>query len=447
MNSLLKAFIEFAEMKGITVSSYLVGGTVRDILIGKELHDCDIAIKGDVFDAAKAFASKMQASFVELDKNFGIVRVVKNWHFIDFCRMHGDSIEADLSRRDFSINAMALPISSLDEFQRKVPSSQTVPVIDPYNGTDDLRLKIIRMVSEENLMDDPLRLLRAYRFASTLDFSIEINTSNAIRKLSPYISRVAVERITKELRHILKVKFSYKTIRDMHKSGLLLSIFPELTDISPETLHHTIRSYSYAEHVLDNLSLYFSGYDDSIRDYFSESYRIICLKLAALLRERNLSEKAIMRLKLSGRESEFIRMIIERYDKLLMLKSAEKNKKIAFLIQYGDDLYPLLIFSIANELICQLTGHPTLSFCKEMLEIYHGQVVPRKKFLPILTGNDLIEEFHLKPSPLFSKLLNSIEELYLTDIINSRQEALSAVEELIKKEQPTVHGPKGDGSL
>lgn len=438
MSKLLSLFKDFAKRKGIIKHSFMVGGTVRDILMTKKIHDYDITINEDVINIIKIFADEISASFIILDISYGIVRVAKEGEFIDFSKMKGGSIEADISTRDFTINAMAINLSEYENFAKIEPSgikSETPNhlIIDQFGGLKDLNHKIIRMLSEDNLAEDPLRLLRAYRFASTLDFSIDIDTNQAISKLSPYISKVAVERIAEEIRHILLVRFSYKTIMDMQKSGLLMGIFPEIHNMTTETLHHNIRSYTYAEHILSNISLYFLGHDELIANYFIESYRIQCLKLVILFSSGQMAESIALRLKMSKKEVQFIQMIAALHKEFLKCRGADKSKKIGFLRLSGDDLYPLLIFTIANEFICCPDENPVLLFCKEMLEIYCHEIIPKKKFLPILTGDDLVKEFHLSPSPLFKWLLDEIEILFLEGKIIKRQEALSAVREILKK--------------
>ncbi len=437
MNALLRLFIDFAQHKGIINNSYLVGGTVRDLLIAKTIHDIDITIIEDADNIAKTFADSISASFVMLDKDFGIIRVAKDDEFIDFCRLKGDSIESDLSARDFTINAMAINLSHYANLN--IANSSDIRydlirkfVIDTFDGLTDLKYKIIRMISESNLAEDPLRLLRAYRFALRLDFSIDINTYHAICRLSPLISKVAVERIAEELRHILRHKFSYKTIRDMGKSGLLVNIFPEIQDIAPELLHYNIRSYTYLEHILNNLSLYFSNYSGFFANYFSYNYKIIGLKFAILFSPGQLAESISLRLKMSKKEIKFIQIISGMHDRFLSLKNSDRSKKIEFLRQIGDELYPLLIFTIAKELICCPNQNPVFLFCLEMLEICHFEIIPKSKLLPILTGDDLMREFHLTPSPLFKYLLDTIESLFLQGKICNKQEALHLIDELLK---------------
>ncbi len=437
MSKIISLLQEFAKKRGIIEQTYLVGGTVRDIITNKKIHDYDITINEDVITLIKIFSDEISASFIILDEKYGIVRVAKEGEFVDFSTMKGDSIRADLSMRDFTINAMAINLSEFKDFSDGMPSLKNTStplqnlIIDPFNGLTDLKHKIIRMLSEENLLQDPLRLLRAYRFSSCLNFTIEINTHDAICKLSPYISNVAVERIAEELRHILLVNSSYKTIRDMHESGLLLNIFPELKNINIESLHSNINTYKSAEYVLNNLSFYFSDHE-LISNYFAENYRIVCLKLSILF-SSTLAISIAERLKMSRKEVQLVNMIEELYKDFIELKNVEKTKKIDFLRLFSDVLYPLIIFAIAKELVCCPNESTTLFYCKEMLEIYHQEIIPKKKLLPIITGDDLIKEFKLSPSPLFKSLLDEIEVLFLEGSITNKKEALATTKEILKR--------------
>ena len=256
MPTLLELFCDFAAVKGLAADSFLVGGTVRDMLLDRATRDIDIAVKGDTVEIGRSFADAVGGSFILLDADFGIVRVVNKNETVDLCRMLGGSIMDDLANRDLTINAMAIPLQEINN----AGISQTAlaeKLIDPFNGKHDLKYRIIRMVSEANLISDPLRLLRIYRFAATLNFTVEVHTSAAVSTHASLISDAAVERIAEELRHLLIVDDSYSSIREMEKNSLLLHLLPELTGFSPETQHLCCQSYGYVEHIMRNLPLYF----------------------------------------------------------------------------------------------------------------------------------------------------------------------------------------------
>src|SRR5271169_1490331 len=186
MHQLLALFKDFALKKGIADDTYIVGGAVRDMLSEIETKDIDLAVAGDALLISKEFAQASGSSFVLLDSTFGIARVVKDSVFLDISAMRGDSITADLAGRDITINAMALPLC---EWESKSH------VIDPFGGQEDLNSGIIRMVSERNIISDPLRTLRIYRFSAALHASIENNTRLALKNHNALLKEVAIERI------------------------------------------------------------------------------------------------------------------------------------------------------------------------------------------------------------------------------------------------------------
>jgi tRNA nucleotidyltransferase/poly(A) polymerase len=170
--------------------AYLVGGAVRDALLGEHPADVDIACIG-AEAAAKALARKARRKVIPLGaERFGAFRIVTEHGTYDFAELTGGSIEADLGRRDFTINAMAI---ALDDHR----------LLDPHGGQQDLRDRLVRMVSPANFDDDPLRMLKAVRMAMRYSFTIEESTANVIRERADAIETVAAERVTYELTTIL----------------------------------------------------------------------------------------------------------------------------------------------------------------------------------------------------------------------------------------------------
>ena len=424
MNRLLKIFTDFAALKGIDGSAHIVGGAVRDLLLNNDLKDVDIAVKGDAVSIAKKFASQTGSSFVLLDGDFGIARVVNGYEYLDICAMRGDTIYTDLSERDITINAMAILFK--DSHESGVMSQENV--IDPYNGRDDLRNKIVRMVSEKNLVDDPLRVLRVYRFAATLNFSIETNTLDAVKRLAPMITTVAAERIAEELRHILRLDNSFLTVKEMADDGILKHLFPETEKDKWE------QTYAYIEKILNDLPFYFSDHAVHISEYLGPDYRKACLKFSSFFSSPIDALNASMRLKMSGKETDFIHKIAINRAVIPRLNNEtggrlDKLKSIRLLKEFQDDIYPLLITGIALSPVAQ---QQIMGFCAAILDLYHGEIKQKISRLPLVTGDDLIKEFNLKPSPLFKEILTRIDDMFMEGEINSREEALKKVEELIK---------------
>lgn len=178
----------------LPAEAHLVGGSVRDQLLHRQSSylDLDFVLPQRAIETAAAIAKACDAGFVVLDAQRQIARVVFEQITVDFAQQQGESLEADLRRRDFTINAIAYhPI--------------TQSIVDPLGGQQDISRKTIRMVSADNLAADPLRLMRAYRQAAQLNFTVEPKTQEAIHQLSPQIKKIAVERIRSELDALLSV--------------------------------------------------------------------------------------------------------------------------------------------------------------------------------------------------------------------------------------------------
>ncbi|WP_286186656.1 CCA tRNA nucleotidyltransferase [Geitlerinema sp. P-1104] len=194
----------------------LVGGAVRDGLLGRQSDylDLDFVVPQGAIEAARKLAQTYQAGFVILDATREIARVVFPEMTVDFALQEGDSLEADLRRRDFTVNAIAYN-----------PRSQTL--IDPLQGYQDLQQRQLRTIALENLKDDPLRLLRGYRQAAQLGFSLQPETQAGIRQLAPLLTQVAAERVNSELGYLLGSQRGTYWLQQAWQDGLLSGWFPQ----------------------------------------------------------------------------------------------------------------------------------------------------------------------------------------------------------------------------
>ncbi|HEY9871910.1 MAG TPA: hypothetical protein V6D12_00625, partial [Candidatus Obscuribacterales bacterium] len=180
-------------LKLLPQNAHMVGGAVRDALLGRraEYLDLDFVLPSDAIKTAREIATYYKAGFVVLDADRNIARVVFKQGTADFAQQEGASLETDLNRRDFTVNAIAY-------------NPHNGELIDPLQGYTDLQAGVIRMVSPKNLQDDPLRLLRGYRQAAQLGFVIDATTQATIRQLSPLLGEVSAERVLAELRYLLR---------------------------------------------------------------------------------------------------------------------------------------------------------------------------------------------------------------------------------------------------
>ena len=171
----LEASIKFHDLNFILgflpKGSYLVGGYIRDIILGREIEkvDVDIVVPLNAIEIGKKIADNIGSKFIILDKKREVVRIILNHISIDIANQVSSTIEGDLSSRDFSINSVAFL------FDKKC-------LLDPLNGLKDLDISLLRTHSENNLINDPLRILRCFRFVSELNFKIDFNLITFIKK-------------------------------------------------------------------------------------------------------------------------------------------------------------------------------------------------------------------------------------------------------------------------
>ncbi|MEI2738331.1 MAG: HD domain-containing protein [Chitinophagaceae bacterium] len=260
---LLKKVANAAEALG--VETYLIGGFVRDKILNRETKDADIVCVGDGIELAKEVAKQFNpVPQVDYFKNFGTAHIKVTDDFdIEFVGARKESyqfdsrkpevepgtIVDDQNRRDFTINALAINLNKKDYGK----------LIDPFNGLKDLEGRIIRTPLEpaETFSDDPLRMMRAIRFATQLNFVIEERTWQGIKDSTARIKIISQERITDELNKIIASPKPSIGFDLLYKSGLLQIIFPAMVDLAgaeyKDGLGHKDNFYHTLQ-VLDNLS-------------------------------------------------------------------------------------------------------------------------------------------------------------------------------------------------
>ena len=205
--------------------AYLVGGAIRDALLGRPVAGLVVASATPEATAA-ALAAARGSEVIPIGGRYDLRRVPLDGGWIDVTPLAGD-LSSDLERRDFTINALALPLSALPD---RLESMLRGAVIDEHGGLADLDARLIRQVSVSAIIDDPLRVLRAIRLAATLGFTIELSTEAAIHGSAHTLTSVAAERVGQELSLLLDSERSATGIRLMERMSLLEVCFPELID-------------------------------------------------------------------------------------------------------------------------------------------------------------------------------------------------------------------------
>ena len=266
---------------------YVVGGFVRDCLMDKESYDRDLIV---INEDAKDFSHKLEkifdSTFISLDEENKIYRLVlkdseniHNPYMIDVTNPIEGSLERDLRRRDLTINAIAVNL-------------HTGEITDLFGGVADIKNKTINYIEEANFIDDPLRLLRVYRFQAALDFELGSDTIMAICNHTDLISKPAKERVLYELMKLFNGKYTATALLNMNKTWLLEEIFPvvkEMKQVPPNTHHHLDLLHHVIETV-NQIQLLYENSDDKVKEHldkcdFGGFPRLAHIKLAGFLHD------------------------------------------------------------------------------------------------------------------------------------------------------------------
>jgi len=221
---LISALVKLAQKEGDQL--YLVGGFIRDTLLGRSSKDVDF-VSQRASGLAKSLARKTGTRLVLIDRKFGTIRLIpaaglnelSDSYQVDLSPLRGSSIVADLNQRDFTVNALAVDLSAWQ-------ADGTFDLLDPLGGLTNLRAGRLQFCSPHSLEDDPLRILRAYRLAATHDFTLKGYTQNRIREMRHGLNRIAMERIRDELVLILSTTNSLPILRVMDDDNVLKLLLP-----------------------------------------------------------------------------------------------------------------------------------------------------------------------------------------------------------------------------
>ncbi len=423
-------------------SVYLVGGSVRDTLLGNEPADLDFALP-DAPNIARTLASQTGFPLVALDETPGreTYRVVLDKNLIfDFTTLQGNTIEDDLGQRDFTINAMAIPLA---DFIEDKPN-----LIDPFQGREDLRHKVIRVVPGRAFEEDPLRLLRAFRFAATLQFTIEPETLACIQKHKDDLKKTAKERVAYELLILLGAARSH--LDGMDQTGLIEVLFPGLAELKTQpgcrsdttAWEDILNAFAELERTLSRPETFLEHHAPLIKAYLSEHHHYALLKWSALLSALNGRDEAgrvdaLKEFRLSNADIQFVDRTLKFSARVLSesrsaSRGFEPDSAIYQLIrQSGSELISSLLLSLAIRLGHQEDIAYFVPLMNRILDFYIEVYIPAQDRPALLDGTTLKKRFKLDPSPLFKNILDKVEEARVLGTIHTREEAEQLAEELI----------------
>jgi poly(A) polymerase len=467
------------------VGAYLVGGYLRDTLLGRPTRDVDVAVLAPAPQVARKLADALQGKYVLLDEANGIARVLLpegdpdegfQWHF-DLSTIAGD-ISADLARRDFTMDAMAVDLA-------QAVSGGPLRLIDPFRGTDDLGGRLIRVVSDAVFEDDPARLVRAVRLAAEYGFAIEAGSEALLRRQSRLVRQVAAERLKEELCRILAVSDSARSLAYLDQLGLLTEIVPELAAAKGveqprehywDVFQHSMETVAALEgllgrrgskDILDHLPqrLCAGSQPEEISHGLT---RAAVTKLAALLHDiakpqtktmepdgrarffGHTKEGAVMageilrRLRFGTRGIRMVQKMIEAHLRLWQMGGEDGRPTRRAIYRYfrdtGDVSIDIMFLSLADFLATQ-GPVPDLEQWQQHCRLVDYILTQREEKAAIVSppklidGHDVMRVLGLKPGSRIGQILDAVREAQGAGEIDNREAALSFVQSYLSQGQ------------
>ncbi len=419
---------------------YVVGGTIRDLILGRPLADFDFVVSGSGIIFARTLARRLKAAFVQLSVEEDEARVVKNGIIFDFIGLGKNKLVRDLLRRDFTINALGFDL-------------QDGCLHDPTAGIDDLRRHVLRPVSSQSLRADPLRILRGFRFALELNFELHPDFFRDLPVL--LLNEVAAERIGYEMIRIAAVENSYPQIRRMADLEIFQAIFPEAHRIIDDRFlwGHSLETYRSLEYLL-RLEPFLHLFPEAVR-YCAESRRRAILKLAALFHDIAKPDTFLVqngeihfyghdskgariaetlgrkRLKLSRPETALLKKLVQEHMRPHLLSTSQELTERAmrrFMRDLGEDYLGCMMIAWADG---HATGGKTRHLeetMKKMIEIQRADEA-KPRIQRLINGHDLIA-LGLKPGPIFKTILQELLDRQLEGKLTTREDGLREAREI-----------------
>lgn len=440
---------------------YLVGGSVRDYLLGKTTYDRDLIV---VDEDAKAFSLKLAeffgATHIPLDEMNKIYRIVlpDKENYLDITNPVENSLGKDIMRRDLTINAIAVNI-------------QTGDVIDLCNGISDLENRLLRGVREENFVDDPLRLLRVFRFYSVLGFELDESLSFITKKYSNLVLNPAKERIEYELMKLFDGQFADDALLKMDECGVLEMYFPFVKELKqvPPNLHHHLDLFHHSVETVKQIGILYNNSSEKVKAHmdrvdFGGFSRIAHLRLAGFLHDigkfstwtieedtgrhrfikhddvgAKLAKPMLKSMCFSNKQIDYLTLMIKKHmyptavvsapeltDKVMMrfVRKMEDNAIDNILIAQADRLSargPEITDEIVNENISALNN---------LLEFYLKAKETLKPLPKLLDGNEVMSILSIKPSPQLGKIMEALQEAQISGDILTKDEAVAFIKTL-----------------
>ncbi len=444
----------------------LVGGAVRDAVLGRPAVDVDLAVPNGAIALARRCAQRLGGTAVVLDAERGAARVVADGWTLDVADFRAPTLEGDLAARDFTVNALAVPLVALVTRGRG-------PIIDPTGGLADLRARRLRPAGPDVLGEDPLRSLRAVRLEAALGLQLTPAAARAVCAAAAGLAEVSAERVRDELLALVDMADSARVLRRADALGVLGVVLPEIEPMRATAqpaphrfpvLEHSLRAVAGCDRLLPRLAA-LTPYGEELAAHVAEPLgggltRATTLKLAALLHDVSKPEtrrrihgrvrffehdvigarrsRAIgERLKLPERAIVVVERLVRHHLRPMHLGSAASVTPRAHYRFYRDlreDTRDLLLLVLVDA--AAVTGvSPVTTWRRAPLvrELMRGWAEQRVLAAtpPLIRGEDVMARFRLEPGPRVGWLLARAREAQDLGRVGSREEALAYLDSLV----------------
>ncbi|HTI13369.1 MAG TPA: HD domain-containing protein [Dictyobacter sp.] len=479
--------------------AYLVGGSVRNLLLHEPCLDWDIAATGDTAQLTSQLAQQLGGFYAPMHEKASriVLKHDQQEIIIDIAPLHGATIETDLHQRDFTINAIALSLSSL---LHALDTNVAPTYIDPFSGISALEARQIRAVSSDIFIQDPLRMLRAVRFMTRYHLTIEPATERLIHQYATRLPTVAPERVHEELYMILQPENATERLRYLDRLGLFMVLFPEFQSARHmqqpalhhwDVLDHSLETVATLERLAkelqqpieearhsaldinqqgDIMELQRLLYEAEEQDLFHFSMLLSPqIKLGALLHDIGktvtyacdeaghitfyhhpqagvpFAQQIMKRLHSSVSDRRLVQQIVAHHMRPGQLSQDQVTKRA--IRRYFVDLGPSGIYvglvALADHLSMRGPEPLTVHWQRHLATIrlmFTSYIRERKQLLPprLIQADELMRHLHITPGPIVGQLLEAISEAQTEGQLQSKEEVIWFAEEKLQQLMPPI---------
>ena len=452
------------------IPAFVVGGAIRDALLCRSVEDIDIALPADDIRATQAWARRQGRPAIAIHESPPTRRVTfDDGMVIDIAAFRGGSLEEDLRLRDFTVNAIAAPFETAG-------GNLIGQLIDPCGGVEDLRLGRLRQSSDRSLIDDPLRMLRAFRFRATHGLRIEEGTLRDIRLHTPDIHTVAWERIREEFMKLLAAPRSYPALRGMDGVGLLDALLPEIAPMkgAPQNRFHHLDVW---EHTLDTIDRFehnpvppsldwlAGNFADYLADIRGQGTPMVALlKFSLLLHDvakpttrsvdeagrvrfighekegAEIAREAAVRFRMSRKTRDIVELLVSEHLRTMHLSAdgpPSRRALLRFLRRVGEHWVGVVAHSWAD---LEASRGPARTVAQRertertlvsIARFREGQRRAGGSEAPLITGGEIVRAFGVAEGPAVGRLLRSVDEARDGGTVSTPEQAREHVRALL----------------